>query len=232
MTIESNYNNSVRRMYDTYAYHKREKQMKSFRIICAQDKTKNCNYLGKTGQTFRNVHLEYYRVISKIRKEAKKIGIEYIWSFYEPYIEITWLGTRKQANELWKRSGIILKKEGINDALYLIGGKDYGGPDWFCKNEGETLFGAKRHAACAALVQAFDEHEEDINIGYGVEAQVQRTIHTICNPLGINYIDESKICFRQGFITYLWSLNFRYPKLFTPKVIMFIYNKILRLGGR
>lgn len=212
-------------------------KMKSYRITCL--KTIKCDYLGistpdrANGYSFRQVHLQWYPLVLAIKNEARKLGIKYIWHFYEPYIEITWMGDRESANKLFSRAEKICKNLGIKDFKKEIGEKDYGGPDWFCKGDPECTFGAKAHSACSDLIEAFEENSDFIEkSGYGIEAQVQRTIHRLCNPFGINYWDESKICFRQAVICALWTLNFKYPKIITQNVVRFIYNKVLRLKGR
>lgn len=215
------------------------KGVQSYRITCKRKLDEECNYLSfdnasyrDNGYSFREVHDRNYAFVLAIKLRAKKLKIKHFWHHYEPYIEITWLGTRKQATKLFKYGKQLCKKCGVDDFKAEIGLKDYGGPDWFCKSDKECLAGAKIMSACSGIVEEMYYEQSAIERGYGVEAQVQRTIHRLCNPLGINYLDESKICFRQGWICFLWALNYKFPKIITAGVVRFIYNNVLRLKGR
>ena len=114
----------------------------------------------------------------------------------------------------------MLKKEGIKDAKFL---RPKNGPcgDWFCTTEREREFGAKRHALCQEWIALYNEYKDVVDSGKGLDAQVDRTIHTLCNPLGLNYKDEYKICFRHGIGCWLfWH--------FPEKVARWIGKNILR----
>ena len=164
---------------------------------------------------FNDVHKKYYSLVKEIKESARNLGIKNFWHFYEPHIEITWLSDEEQARELYIIIEGVLTRENIIDAV-----KEQGmGADWFCCNDREREFGAKRHALSSDFVDLIQEYEKDIQSGKGVHAQVGRTIHTICNPLGINYIDEAKICFSRGLICVL----FRY---FSFNKAVWIYRNI------
>lgn len=166
---------------------------------------------------FNDVHKKYYHLVKEIKDLAKSFGIKDFWHFYEPYIEITWISDEEQARKLYIAIETILTRENIKDAV-----KEQGmGADWFCCNAREREFGAKRHTLSSDFVDLVQEYEKDIKIGKGVHAQVGRLIHTVCNPLGINYSDEAKICFRRGLICVL----FRY---FSFNKAVWIYKNIFR----
>lgn len=205
--------------------------LESYRIVAANVLKTVCNYSGNTGFTFRNVHETFYPIILRIKKRARKLGVKYFWHFYEPYIEITWMSDKTSAEKLFKYAKREFKKINVKDAMFQVGLKDYGGPDWYGNSGDELLFGAKRHAASSDLIEYLYEHRDSISKGKGIEAQIQRTIHTICNPHGINFEGESRICFRQAWNCYLMSLRIKYPKIFTDKVCKFILFKLLRLKG-
>lgn len=150
---------------------------------------------------FHQLHVKYYHIIKKIKKYAHTtVGIEDFWHFYEPHIEITWMSDETQAKKLYKFIEKVLKEEGITDLK-----KEQGmGEDWFCLSALEREFGGKRHALSSDFVDLVDNYGSSIETGKGIHAQVGRTIHTICNPLGINYWDEAKICFSRGLICVLF----------------------------
>lgn len=166
-------------------------------------------------------HCEIRILAQRIKKFIKTQGIQYVWWFYEPYLEITWLDDNKTG-----RSKIIYKN--ITEKFLNIGpvskvefktpadGK-FG--EWFCKSEHEREFGAKRYAVCSDLVDLF--YEYSTLLGKGKDAQVARSVHALCNPLGINYKRESKLCFSRGLICWLFT-KFKFKRA------VWIYRKIFR----
>jgi hypothetical protein len=186
-----------------------------------------CDYWGNNPKklqaesfvTFRTLHEKFYPIIRSIREQAKDLGVKYIWHFYEPYIEITWYSTPEQALEVYGIIKKVLRECGLSDDIEMPTGKDMA--DWFCHNDKEREFGGKRHALCGEFVQLIDEYKDAIKEGKGVEEQVKRTIHTICNPLGLNYIDEAKICFSRGLICILF-------RFFNFNRAVWIYRNIFR----
>jgi hypothetical protein len=168
---------------------------------------------------FNTLHIKYYPLIKSIKNQAKMLGIKYIWHFYEPYIEITWYSTQEQADELYKIIASELLSNNINSEIEKINGLDYA--DWFCHSPEEREFGGKRHALSGEFVDLIDEYKDSISSGKGINEQVKRTIHTICNPLGINYTDEAKICFSRGLICILF-------KYFSFNRAVWIYRNIFR----
>ena len=170
---------------------------------------------------FAEVHKKLFPVIRDICDEARLYGIRYIWHFYEPYAEITWYAndTTPDANRLFE--GWLKKKveaAGYHDVEFQ-GGEQLA--DWFCLNEREREFGGKRHDLCNQFVTLVEEYRDAIEAGKGVHQQVKRTIHTICNPLGIGYWEEAKICFSRGLICLLF-------KVLPFKRAVWVYTKIFR----
>jgi hypothetical protein len=187
----------------------------------------DCDYWGNNKKklqaesylNFHTLHKKYYPLIKEIREKAKKAGVKYIWHFYEPYIEITWYGTDAQAAIVYKIIEWALIRRNIKTKIEKPTGD--GMADWFCNNVEEREFGGKRHALSAEFVALINEYEDAIVLGKGVNEQVKRTIHTICNPLGINYIDEAKICFSRGLVCVLF-------RFFNFKNAVWIYKNIFR----
>ena len=166
---------------------------------------------------FPMMHEKYFRLIREIKSKAKKLGIKHFWHFYEPYVELTWYSDEEQARKLYIEIELIMTRENILDLR-----KEQGmGADWFCCNDKEREFGAKRHAICSDFVDLVDEYKDSIKSGKGINEQVKRTIHTICNPLGINYIDEARICFSRGLICVLF-------RFFSFNKAVWIYKNIFR----
>lgn len=172
-------------------------------------------------KNFKAMNL-YYPIVDKILNKAKALKVKQIWFFYEPFIEITWLGTRTQAKNLFKFVEKICKENNIYDLKKLTPQKNGQFADWFRTSDDEEMFGCKRHDVCRQWVQAYNEHKDSVDNGKGLEEQIARTIHTLCNPLGLNYLDEARICFRRAAQCYLYTkLPFGLAR--------FIYSKILRL---
>ncbi len=178
--------------------------------------TNKKNLQAESYLNFNDLHKKYYPLIKEIKQKAHSLGIIYFWHFYEPHIELTWYGEDSNSKQLYEFIEKLLIKHNINDLK-----KEEIGADWFCKSERECEFGGKRHSICSDFVELVNEYESDIESGKGIKEQVKRTIHTICNPLGINYIDEAKICFSRGLICVL----FRY---FSFNKAVWIYKNIFR----
>ena len=93
--------------------------------------------------------------------------------------------------------------------------------DWFCVGENEKEFGGKRHDLSRQFVELYNEYKDSVDNGKGLKEQVKRTIHTICNPLGLNYMDEAYICFSRGLICVLF-------RFFSFNKAVWIYKNIFR----
>jgi hypothetical protein len=169
---------------------------------------------------FKQLHKKYYPLIKQIKEIALDNNIDYIWHFYEPFIEITWYGSSKNSNEFIKDLKIFLLDNSITD-YKIYTPKDGEFADWFCCNDKEKEFGGLRHAWCSQFVELIDKYEKDIEKGKGVNEQIKRTIHCVCNPLGLNYTEEAKICFSRGLICLLF-------KYFNHKKAVWIYTKIFK----
>lgn len=199
----------------------------NYRITFYHDR--QCDYWGKNRRklqaesypTFRQWADEHYPIIKGCLGRARLHGVPDVWWFHEPFIEITWLcDDPARAEHLFAHLEAYLAAEGVTDARrhYPSNGQF---ADWFCRNEEERLFGAKRHALSARWVELYREHQGPVDAGMGVRAQVGRTIHTICNPLGLNYTEEAKVCFARGALCVLFR--------FLPfNKAVWIYKHILR----
>jgi len=167
---------------------------------------------------FRDVYNEYEDVLLffKLDCEGK---IKY-WFFFEPYLEINWIsysGIEYAVNFYDK----MVKEFGSDYEISLMTPEDGQFADWFCESESEMFFGAMRHDICRQFVEVYHDSKIAVDSGKGLHAQVGRTIHTLCNPLGLNYKDEAKICFSRGLICFLFSI-------FSFKKAVWIYTKIFR----
>ena len=196
---------------------------RSYRVTFLKDLS--VNYWAKKGDprpTFRDVHLRFYSLVRLFKIKSRQLKIKQFWHFYEPFIEITWISDEKQANALHKFIKLTLKKLKIKDLKFEKGKPPEGfGRDWFSKSEKEEEFGGKRHALCSDLVDLFYEYHEPIEAGYGLNEQVGRCIHTICNPLGLNYHQEARICLSRGLLCLLLTY-------FGQKWAVWMYVKVFR----
>lgn len=161
----------------------------------------------------------YHEYVLGIKEIAKNHGIKYIWHFYEPCIEITWL-SENNCEEMIQDIKKYLNNLGIYDCVFKY---PFNGEfaDWFCTSEREMEFGAKRHSLCSEFVDLYHEYKDSVDGGKGKRKQVERTIHTLCNPLGIDYITEAKLCFSRGLICALFCI-------FSFDNAVWIYRNIFR----
>lgn len=201
--------------------------MQAYRITFCHDV--ECNYWGKNKKqlqaesylNFSELHDHFYPIIDGIKLRAKNYGIPYIWYFYEPFVEITWFGIDKKTNEFFLESvKRLLNSYAIFD-IHEHESENGEIIDWFCENENEREFGGKIHSKCSEIAELFYQYNKDIKNGKGKKEQVKRTIHRICNPIGLNYLDEAYICFSRGLICLLF-------KFFSFKKAIWIYKNIFR----
>jgi len=184
-----------------------------------------CNYWGKKGVeglTFKELHAHNWPMLKNIYAKARELGIQYIWHFYETHVELTWMTYPSINKSLEKFIKQQCKINKITD-LKLESGYPKPGfkPDWFCNNEGEMWYGAARHSLSAQMVMILEQYRPWIEPGMGINEQISRNIHTICNPMGLNYKDEYKICFSRGLCCFLYA-HFNY------KIAQWLYVKVFR----
>jgi len=201
--------------------------MNNYRITFLHNKV--CNYWGENKKglqaesfpDFYEWHQKYYPLIHHIKKLAREHGIKKIWHFYEPFIEITWLHENKGVSLNFISSvRRFLKRKKITD-IQIMTPADGKFADWYCENEKEREFGAELHAKCGEIVELFWKYRKYINKGKGDVKQVERTIHRLCNPLGINFSTEGKLCLSRWVLCCLFrGMDFRIAK--------WIYTKIFR----
>lgn len=199
--------------------------MNNYRVTFS--KNNNVNYWNNSKlqaesfSYFNELPNVYYPIIKEIIDYAQRNNIKHIWFFYEPHVEITWISDLKHTSRLLiKQIRRICKKHGINNVKVTYP-QDGVFADWFCNSDEEREFGAKRHALCAEFVKLYNEYKEPVDNGKGLREQVKRTIHTLCNPLGLNYMDEAYICFSRGLICLLF-------RFFSFQKAVWIYTKIFR----
>ncbi len=160
-------------------------------------------------------------MVADIIEYAKtELGIEYIWCWYEPYAEITWLTENEEAShtllDYAKKSTRYM-----HDLKYYTQESAGNFAEWYAKSEQEWEFGAKRYSLCAEFVDLYHQHKQAVDTGKGLNKQVERTIHALCNPLGLGYWEEAKICFSRGLIAALFCV-------FSFERAIWIYRNIFR----
>jgi len=200
--------------------------MNNYRVEYARKFEINLDYYNKNKKLqaeacnrFGDLPEKLWPEISLIYKKADELGITYIWHFYEPYVELTWLSDNEANSE-----ALIVYIESLVSHygdLVIRRPKDGVFADWYCTSEREREFGAKRHAICAQWVRLYHEYKDCVDSGKGLNSQFARTIHTLANPLGLNYYDEAKICWRRVVMgTLLRYLSYEKAS--------FVFFKILR----
>lgn len=196
--------------------------MNNYRIEFLFPDSKVNYYQAESYENFKELAEKYYPIVRHIKGLAWDKNIHNIWHFYEPHVEITWVDRDDDyiSNKLFDEIENYLKSIGINDYKRKYP-KDGEFSDWFCTSDREREFGAKRHALCSEFVDLYNGYKKDIDEGKGLRKQVERTIHTLCNPLGIDYKTEAKLCFSRGLICLLFCyLSFDNA--------VWVYRKIFR----
>lgn len=149
------------------------------------------------------------------------------WFFYEPWLEINVLFLPDNEDELIRFKTMMrsFKRIMIERVCYyfFLSKKEYNfmiqadviekptkspDPDWYCNNKNEMCFGALRYHHCSEITKMMLNENFKINSpeSLGVEAQISRTIHPLCNNMGLLWIDEMKICLRRGFLIMLFLI--------------------------
>lgn len=160
---------------------------------------------------------EYIPQVLDIVATIKDNGASAAWYFFEPHLEITY-NCHEQDSDFIRRQTIAHINYEFPDSR--IEYKEGELQDWYCQNEEEREFGGRRHEICTNWIRNYMMHENAVNSGKGLRKQVERTIHTLCNPLGLNYKEEAKICFSRGLICLLFWL--------WPRRAIWIYTKVFR----
>jgi hypothetical protein len=161
-----------------------------------------------------------YPVIKELMATIRAYGIEHVWWFYEPYVEITWQPNDKDQQLLFDQLKTILAAHGITDAKCVTPKEALVG-DWFANSQLECRWGERRYARCTELVEQFYDELSTVEDGKGIRKQVERCIHAICNPLGLTYRDEAKACFSRGLICLLFCF-------FPHSKAVWVYRNIFR----
>lgn len=186
---------------------------------------KDIDYWGKNKKipSFRDLLKIHYKNLRELLILAREYrSIIYIWWFFEPHVELTFLCENQgEAEEFIAKAIKYLEAQGIKDYKTYDPASGWFG-DWYGKTREEQEFGARRHSFCANWIINYLVYKTHVDSGFGLENQVGRTIHTLCNPLGLNYMDEAKICYRRMII----CLCYRF---FKPKTAAWIFRNVFRI---
>ena len=164
----------------------------------------------------------FYNIIRHIKNLANEADINQIWYFYEPHVEVTWLSDDEHKSNIFlKEIERYLGSLNIFNEWRVKTPKDGEFADWWGKNTEENIFGAKVHVLCSKFVDLYEDNKEVVDNGRGLRKQVERTIHRLCNPLGIDYLEEAKLCFSRGLICLLFTM-------FSFERAVWIYRNIFR----
>lgn len=177
---------------------------------------------------------KYYPLIKKIREMLSVNGVKYSWWFFEPFIEITWLDDNEKRAlkclSLAKKLAIESEFDINEHDIETKTPKDGNFADWFCVGDKEMEFGAKRYAVSADLIALIYEYQNCIIDGKGESVQLERTVHSLFNQLGLTFEDERKMCFSRWFLL-SFSKFIRYFLFFLPqrwrgKFSLYVHKKL------
>lgn len=176
---------------------------------------------GRGNLNFEKIGEFYRNDLFDIFQKALDLGITSFWFFFEPDVEITWLSDDINASFELIRFIDDLCEERDMQLLSVLVPSDGNFADWYCENDEEREFGARRHALCCQMVMLTWFYEDAIKNGKGIKRQTARTIHTLCNPLGLNYNDEGHICLGRFLCAHLFRrMRFKWA--------VWVYTKIFR----
>lgn len=164
-----------------------------------------------------------YPLIKKILKEVRDYGCKNVYWFFTPDVEITWQSNDKDQEILFQKIRDVMTKHTVFNYKEMTP-KDGKFGDWFANSELESRWGEKRYARCTELAEEFYDYEDTMFMkkSKGKIEQVKRSIHGICNPLGLNYRQEAYICFSRGLFCLLRTMRFSQERA------QWIYTKIFR----
>jgi hypothetical protein len=160
----------------------------------------------------------YYPVIQEIFDTAEcksHFNISYIWFFFEPYVEITWIDDSRPLPWCSSAGGDIflgdvkhiLKKHGIDDYKVLLP-SDGVFFNWFGLSDEEKEINCKMYAQMSQLALLFFKYQDILNSGLGDEKHYMRMCHVLANQLGMNYDDEFRALIRRAILANLfWSIG-------------------------
>jgi len=163
---------------------------------------------------------KYSFILQSIFHIFKVLDIQDCWYFFEPYVEITWIAPKEESQQAIYQIVKLLKKSGYQDFKVLTPKNGYFA-GWYHKNAEEKEFEHKTYALSAKMAELFYKHEADIEKGRGLDGQLVRRFHVICNQMGINYKDEGRLCFWRTVLCYLFWFFGHYKAVW-------IYTKLLR----
>lgn len=161
---------------------------------------------------------KFFPIVRQIFDVLVRHEVKLYWFFYEPFVEITWIDDGDKFKDIQSEIEPILFAAKISDEKWSTPANG-NFADWFCDSPEEMEFGAKRHALSTQYVLLCDEYADAIQKGKGVERQLSRTIHTIANPLTLNFKAEARLCLRRGVACALFSI-------FPHKVAVWIFRHI------
>jgi hypothetical protein len=160
-----------------------------------------------------------------ILDRAETLGIKEVWYFWEPHLEITWVSEKEENSQAFIAyvKFLVQNLDYFKDSqIEIIEDKTGKIVDWYCGNKGERKFGIIRHSLASQLVKGYVYYQHSVDFGKGLNRQVGRMIHCICNPLGLNYVEEAKICFSRGLICLLF-------RFLGHKKAVWVFEKVFRL---
>ena len=129
---------------------------------------------------------KYFDIVEEIITLAQDVyDIEYIWWFFEPYVEITWIDDVGDFIEVIRK-----KLNGMRINYQVHTPEDGFFAEWFGQDVKEHIFGFKRYAAVAQLSRLLLSNKELIENGMGWEKQYIRCCHALACQIGLNHRDE------------------------------------------
>lgn len=212
-----------------------------------------CNYrvnLYFTGEgtdywkDFHKNRRRHYGSIQSVFSMLKERGVQNMWFFFEPYVEITWLEHKERGPETLKLLIESLEAVGftprtdkdredkmMHDTTYETA-QSKGGLtfcEWFDCNYFEKFFGAVRYGATSSIAMALYTTGLSVEKGKGVHPQYMRSLHSLANQLGMNYRQEGWYAVKRDMFCLLIWMFHKIPKSMGGyKIACFIYEKIFR----
>lgn len=178
---------------------------------------------GEKVSYFRNFHatrLMFPTVNKLIAASRKNPSVIYIWWFFEPFAEVTWIASDdsflEEARRIVEEDGYTIKSTATP--------KDGSFYNWYGSSPEEAGLVAYYYSTIAATSRFMLDNKETLENGIGLKNHYGRCLHTLANQLGMNYYHEGIASLKHGLL----CLSFVF---FKPTFIHKICVKYLRMSS-
>lgn len=123
-------------------------------------------------------------------------SVQYIWWFFEPYAEVTWIATDdtflEEARRIVEEDGYQIISTGTpSDGSFY---------NWYGSTSDERGMVAYYYASLGATSRFILDNKDDLDNGIGLKNHYGRCLHVLANQQGMNYWHEGVACLKHGIL--------------------------------